>query len=102
MSKSIEEQVKQALNADLDLSEEEYKAKNSAADNTTKAHGVKGRGALTEAQRHKRMSMNYMGSSLNLQASTLAQLNYIGALLEAQNAMLAEIYQMTVKEEQQE
>lgn len=96
---TIQEQVEKALNMDLDLSEEEYKAKNAAADNTTKAHGVKGRGALTESQRHKRMTMNYYGTMLNVCANMLAGINSLEKMIYEQNLMLASLYKKVMSEE---
>ena len=69
----LEKSIKEALEKDVDLSPEEYRAKNEAADASTKAHGVKGRAALTEGQRHKRIQMNFYGTVLNILVGILAE-----------------------------
>lgn len=55
-----------ALNANVELSKEEY-AKNCAnADESTKTHGVEGRAPLSEATRHKRVQTNFYATALNI------------------------------------
>ena len=73
MTDNFEKEVKEALLRDVDLSKEEYKGKNEKADASTKAHGVKGRAALTESTRHKRIQMNFYGSALNIMVGILAE-----------------------------
>ena len=63
---SLEEDIKQALNADVDLSEEEYKKKCAMMDESTKQHGVEGKASLSEAKRHKRIQSNYYATSMNI------------------------------------
>lgn len=77
----MEQTIKEALEKDVDLSPEEYRAKNEAADANTKAHGVKGRAALTEGQRHKRIQMNFYGTVLNILVSLLAEASETNRLL---------------------
>ena len=77
----MEQTIKEALEKDVDLSPEEYRAKNEAADASTKAHGVKGRAALTEGQRHKRIQMNFYGTVLNILVSVLAEASETNRLL---------------------
>ena len=92
----IQEQVNEALNKDLDLSDEEMRAKFQEADKITDKHGVKGKAPISEAKRLKRMTMNYYGTSLNIGASTLGALNTIEKLLYEQTVMLAEIYKKII------
>ena len=77
----LEKEIKEALEKDADLSPEEYRAKNEAADESTKAHGVKGRAALTEGQRHRRIQMNFYGSTLNILVGILAEVSETNKLL---------------------
>ena len=63
---NYEEEVNAALNANVDLPEEEYKKKCAEVDESTKQHGVKGRAALTEAQRHKRIQSNFYATATNI------------------------------------
>lgn len=81
MTDNLNEEIKQALMRDVDLSEEEYRAKNEAADASTKAHGVKGRAALTETTRHKRIQMNFYGTALNIMVGILAEASETNRLL---------------------
>ena len=81
MTDNLNEEVKKALMRDVDLSEEEYRAKNEAADASTKAHGVRGRASLTEATRHKRIQMNFYGTALNIMVGILAEVSETNRLL---------------------
>ena len=81
--RNLNEEVKKALLRDVDLTEEEYRAKNAAADASTKAHGVKGRAALTESTRHKRIQMNFYGTALNILVGILAETAETNRLLRA-------------------
>ena len=58
--------IEQALNANTDLTQEEYAKMNAEMDESTKKHGVKGRGALTESIRHKRVQTNFYATALNI------------------------------------
>lgn len=77
----MQDMIKEALEKDVDLSPEEYRAKSEMADASTKAHGVKGRAALTEGQRHKRIQMNFYGTVLNILVSLLAEVSETNRLL---------------------
>ena len=79
----LEKNIQAALIKDVDLSPEEYRAKNEAADVSTKAHGVKGRAALTEGQRHKRIQMNFYGTVLNILVGVLAEVSETNRILRA-------------------
>lgn len=70
----LEEMIQNALNADVNLSEEEYRAKMEQADKSTEAHGMTGKAPLSEAKRHKRIEMNYYGLSINYMANILGEL----------------------------
>ena len=77
----MENEIKQALENNVDLSKEEYAELNKKADVSTKSHGVEGRAPISEALRHKRIQTNYYGSSLNVGMQTLAALSNIETLL---------------------
>lgn len=81
MTDNLQEEVKAALMRDVDLSEEDYRAKNEAADKNTAAHGVKGKAALTESRRHKRIQMNFYGTTLNIMVGLLAEVTETNRLL---------------------
>lgn len=77
----LERDIQDALHKDVDLTPEEYRKKNAAADAATRTHGVKGRAALTEGQRHKRIQMNFYGTVLNVLVSVLAEVSETNKLL---------------------
>lgn len=66
------EAIEKALNANVDLSREEFAKKAEEADRITAAHGVGGEAPLTEEERERRMRMNYYGSVLNIAMAVLA------------------------------
>jgi hypothetical protein len=76
-----EEYINQALNRDVELSKDEYRAKCESADKSTAIHGVEGRAPLSEAVRHKRVQTNFYGTCLNVLLSALAELSQTNALL---------------------
>lgn len=73
MNNELEQEIQTALMRDVELPAEEYRAKLEQADGSTKAHGVKGRAALTESVRHKRIQSNFYGTALNILVSLLAE-----------------------------
>jgi hypothetical protein len=77
----LNEMIQNALNADVDLSEEEYKEKMEQADKSTEAHGMTKKAPLSEARRHKRIEMNYYGLSINYMANILGELVNTNRLL---------------------
>ena len=74
--------IDNALNADTELSREEYAKKCAEADKITAAHGVGGEAPLTEEERERRMRMNYYGSIINIGMNVLAALNEVCTRLE--------------------
>lgn len=74
--------IEAALNADTDLSREDYAKKCADADKITAAHGIEGEAPLTEEERERRMRMNYYGSIINIGMNVLAALNELCARLE--------------------
>ena len=89
----LDEMIQNALNADVDLSEEEYKEKMEQADKSTEAHGMTGKAPLSEARRHKRIEMNYYGLSINYMA------NLLGELVNT-NRILMEMLKIQMKEKE--
>lgn len=81
MNNNLEKEINEALMRDVELSPEEYRAKNELADKSTKMHGVKGRAALTESIRHKRIQSNFYGTALNILVSILAEVSETNRLL---------------------
>lgn len=75
------EYINTALNRDVDLPAEEYRAKQAAADKATKTHGVEGRAPIGEATRHKRIQSNFYGTALNVMLSALAEISRTNELL---------------------
>lgn len=62
----LEENINAALNANVDLSKEEYAQKSAIADESTKVHGVKGKAPVSESVRHKRVQTNFYATALNI------------------------------------
>ena len=75
--------IEQALNADVDLSREEYAEKCARADEITAAHGVEGEAPLSEEERERRMRMNYYGSMINIGMATLSAVDNLSDKLDA-------------------
>lgn len=71
----ITEEIKKALERDVDLSREEYAEKSAKADEVTAKHGVEGEAPLTEEERERRMRMNYYGSVINIGMAILAAID---------------------------
>lgn len=69
------EAIDKALNANVDISREEFAKKAEEADRITAAHGVEGEAPLTEEERERRMRMNYYGTVLNVLMSMLAAID---------------------------
>ena len=84
----LEKQIKEALNNNVDLTEEEYKEKVIEADKATAGHGMTKKAVVTESVRHKRIQSNFYGISLNFLSCLLNALENQTALLSQQNAML--------------
>ena len=89
---NLDKQIEEALNKDVNLTEEEYKEKILKADKCTEAHGiVNKRVAVTEAVRHKRIQSNFYGIALNFLSSILAEMENQSISLKMQELMLYEI-----------
>lgn len=79
----LKKAIDEALNADVDLSREEYAEKCAKADEVTAAHGVEGDAPISEEERERRMRMNYYGSMINIGMNILAAFNEVCARLES-------------------
>lgn len=62
----LEQDIETALNANVELSKEEYARMCAAADESTKANGVEGEAPVSEAMRHKRVQTNFYATALNI------------------------------------
>ena len=87
---TIQQLIKKALLANVDLTEEEYNAKILEADKMTAGHGINGRknASVKESVRAKRIQMNFYGISLNYMASILGELANLSAQIARQNVMI--------------
>ena len=89
---NLNKQIEEALNKDVNLTEEEYKEKILKADKCTEAHGIVNKKvAVTEAVRHKRIQSNFYGIALNFLSCILNAVENQAVLQAQQNAMLYEI-----------
>lgn len=62
----LEKDIMAALNANVELSKEEYAKVNALADESTKANGVQGRAPISESTRQKRVQTNFYATALNI------------------------------------
>lgn len=99
---TIAELIKTALLKDLDLTEEEYKAKRFEDDKVTAKHGIKGRAPITESMRHRRMAMNFYGTVLNILVNIHASNLEMLAEQKKTNRLLESMITAAVEEEQNE
>ena len=84
----LQDQILDALNKNVNLSEQEYKEKVIKADASTEAHGVEGKAPVSEKTRHKRIQSNFYGISLNFLSCLLNAMEQQQILIAQQNAML--------------
>ena len=76
-------EIKNALEKDVDMTPEEYKAKFKKADAATAAHGFGKKAPVSEAVRHKRIQSNFYGYSLNMLNALLAEQTRTNTILMA-------------------
>lgn len=88
---NLQKQIEEALEKDVDLTDEEYRLKDEKADTVTKAHGQDTKAPISEAKRFKRIQRNFFGLSINYLACILSALDNSNTLLTQQNAMLYEL-----------
>lgn len=62
----LEKDIETALNADCDLSSEEYAKKCALMDESTKNNGVEGDAPIDENTRHKRIQSNFYATAMNV------------------------------------
>lgn len=79
---NLDEEIKQALEENTNLSKEEYEALQRKADNQTANHGVQGKAPVSESVRHKRMQSNFYGINVKILMNVLASLDTINEKLE--------------------
>ena len=58
--------IEESLLKDIDLTEEEYKAKRLENDKQTAKNGYEGKASIKEPVRARRMAMNFYGTVLNI------------------------------------
>ena len=81
-------EIKNALNENVNLTEQEYKEKIIKSDEITAGHGATKKAPISEALRHKRIQSNFYGLSLNFLATMLGEMSTQTQLLAQQNTML--------------
>lgn len=69
-----QEMILKALNTNVNLSDEEYKKEMEKADNQTAINGATKLAPRSEATRHRRMHMNYMGTTINILLNMMVSL----------------------------
>ena len=62
----LEKDIIDALNANVDLSKEDYAKVTALADESTANNGIKGKAPKSEATRHKRVQTNFYATALNI------------------------------------
>ena len=83
--------IEQALLKDINLTEEEYKAKRLANDKQTDKNGYKGKASLKEPVRARRMAMNFYGTVLNILVNIHATNLEMLAEQKATNRLLSDL-----------
>ena len=66
MNKELNDDINMALNANVDMSTEDYAELTKKMDESTKNHGVKGKAPISESVRHKRIQSNFYATALNI------------------------------------
>ena len=95
LSKLIEE----SLLADINLTEQEYKAKRHTSDKQTEKNGYEGKASLSEPVRARRMAMNFYGTVLNILVNIHATNLEMLAEQKLTNRLLANMMQIDIEEE---
>lgn len=83
--------IEQALLKDINLTEEEYKAKRLADDKQTDKNGYNGKASLKEPVRARRMAMNFYGTVLNILVNIHATNLEMLAEQKATNRLLSDL-----------
>ena len=83
--------IEQALLKDINLTEEEYKAKRLADDKQTEKNGYNDKASLKEPARARRMAMNFYGTVLNILVNIHATNLEMLAEQKATNRLLSDL-----------
>lgn len=83
MMEDLEKDIETALNANVDLTTEEYVSLSKKMDESTKSHGVKGKAPVSESTRHKRVQTNFYSTATNI------FINMYQVMLESQKVLFA-------------
>ena len=80
----ISEEIKNALEDGVDLSDEEYRARSKAADAATESHGMTEKAPVSEAKRARRIQSNFYGTALNILCALYSVAEEILTILRGQ------------------
>lgn len=83
MMEDFEKEIETVLNANVDLSAEEYAELSKKMDESTKTHGVEGKAPVSESVRHKRVQTNFYSTATNI------LINIYQVMIENQKAIIA-------------
>lgn len=82
----MNEEIKNALEDGVDLSDEEYRARAKAADAATECHGMTEKAPVSEAKRARRIQSNFYGTALNILCALYSVAEEILTILRGQEA----------------
>lgn len=80
----ISEEINNALEDGVDLSDEEYRERAEMADAATKCHGMTKRAPISEAKRARRIQTNFYGTALNILCALYSVAEEILTILRGQ------------------
>lgn len=80
----IYEEIKNALEDGVDLSDEEYRARAKAADAATECQGMTEKAPVSEAKRARRIQSNFYGTALNILCALYSVAEEILTILRGQ------------------
>ena len=82
----MNEEIKNALEDGVDLTDEEYRSRAETADRTTEIHGVDGEAPLDEEKRQRRIQTNFYGTALNILLAMYSAAEEILTILRGKEA----------------
>lgn len=82
----MNDEIKNALEDGVDLSDEEYRARTEKADAATRCHGFVERAPVSEAKRARRIQNNFYGTALNILCALYSVAEEILTILREQEA----------------
>ena len=87
--------IEESLLKDINLTEEEYKAKRLENDKQTEKNGFEGKASVKESVRARRMAMNFYGTALNILVNMHATSLEMLAEQKKTNALLESLLEPT-------